>query len=74
VSWGESSWWRVNIDSSSLGRSCDKRKSGFTPINSNEALREVALDIAEGADMVMVKPGWQDYCRKEFRKYLICSY
>ncbi|WP_424192783.1 porphobilinogen synthase [Ampullimonas aquatilis] len=27
------------------------------PANSNEALREVALDIAEGADMVMVKPG-----------------
>ena len=25
--------------------------------NSNEALREVALDIKEGADMVMVKPG-----------------
>ena len=27
------------------------------PSNSDEALREVALDIAEGADMVMVKPG-----------------
>jgi porphobilinogen synthase len=27
------------------------------PGNSDEALREVALDIAEGADMVMVKPG-----------------
>lgn len=27
------------------------------PANSNEALHEVALDIAEGADMVMVKPG-----------------
>jgi porphobilinogen synthase len=27
------------------------------PANSNEALREVALDIAEGADMVMIKPG-----------------
>jgi porphobilinogen synthase len=26
------------------------------PANSDEALREVALDIAEGADMVMVKP------------------
>ena len=25
--------------------------------NSNEALREVALDIKEGADMVLVKPG-----------------
>ena len=27
------------------------------PANSNEALHEVALDIGEGADMVMVKPG-----------------
>jgi porphobilinogen synthase len=27
------------------------------PGNSDEALREVALDVAEGADMVMVKPG-----------------
>jgi porphobilinogen synthase len=27
------------------------------PANSNEALREVALDLQEGADMVMVKPG-----------------
>ena len=27
------------------------------PANSNEALREVELDIAEGADMVMIKPG-----------------
>ena len=27
------------------------------PANTEEALREVALDIAEGADMVMVKPG-----------------
>ncbi|MBV1878595.1 MAG: porphobilinogen synthase [Pseudomonadales bacterium] len=27
------------------------------PANSNEALREVALDISEGADMVMIKPG-----------------
>jgi porphobilinogen synthase len=27
------------------------------PANTDEALREVALDLAEGADMVMVKPG-----------------
>jgi porphobilinogen synthase len=27
------------------------------PANSDEALREVALDIAEGADMIMIKPG-----------------
>ncbi|HEX5472081.1 MAG TPA: porphobilinogen synthase, partial [Lacipirellulaceae bacterium] len=35
----------------------DKRTYQMNPANSDEALREVALDIAEGADMVMVKPG-----------------
>jgi porphobilinogen synthase len=35
----------------------DKRSYQMDPANSDEALREVALDIAEGADMVMVKPG-----------------
>jgi porphobilinogen synthase len=35
----------------------DKRSYQMDPANTDEALREVALDIAEGADMVMVKPG-----------------
>ncbi len=35
----------------------DKRTYQIDYANSDEALREVALDIAEGADMVMVKPG-----------------
>jgi porphobilinogen synthase len=35
----------------------DKRTYQMDPANIEEALREVALDIAEGADMVMVKPG-----------------
>ena len=35
----------------------DKRTYQMDPANSDEAMREVALDIAEGADMVMVKPG-----------------
>ena len=35
----------------------DKKTYQQDPANSNEALREVAMDIAEGADMVMVKPG-----------------
>ncbi len=39
-----------------LGKS-DKKTYQMDPGNSAEALREVALDIAEGADMVMVKPG-----------------
>jgi porphobilinogen synthase len=40
----------------SLGQG-DKKTYQMDPANSNEAMREVALDIAEGADMVMVKPG-----------------
>ncbi|MBV1695463.1 MAG: porphobilinogen synthase [Hyphomicrobiales bacterium] len=35
----------------------DKRTYQMDPANTDEALREVALDIGEGADMVMVKPG-----------------
>jgi porphobilinogen synthase len=35
----------------------DKRTYQMDPANADEAIREVALDIAEGADMVMVKPG-----------------
>ncbi len=39
-----------------LGKS-NKKVYQMDPGNTNEALREVAMDIAEGADMVMVKPG-----------------
>ena len=39
-----------------LGKA-DKNVYQMDPANSDEALREVALDLAEGADMVMVKPG-----------------
>lgn len=39
-----------------LGKA-DKNVYQMDPGNSDEALREVAIDIAEGADMVMVKPG-----------------
>ena len=48
---------------SSLGKG-DKRTYQMDPANGDEALREVALDIAEGADMVMVKPGmpYLDIC------------
>ena len=41
---------------SALGRG-GKQSYQMDPANSDEALREVALDLAEGADMVMVKPG-----------------
>jgi len=44
----------------------DKRTYQMDPGNSDEALREVALDLEEGADMVMVKPGmpYLDICRR----------
>jgi porphobilinogen synthase len=43
----------------------DKRTYQIDCANSNEALREVAVDLTEGADMVMVKPGmpYLDICR-----------
>lgn len=48
-----------------LGKS-NKKTYQMDPGNSDEALREVALDLAEGADMVMVKPGmpYLDICRR----------
>ena len=42
--------------SGSLGKA-DKKTYQMDPANSNEALHEVEMDIAEGADMVMIKPG-----------------
>ena len=50
--------YRDLIGSAKLGEGLyDKRTYQMDPGNAEEALREVALDIAEGADMVMVKPG-----------------
>lgn len=40
----------------SLGKG-DKRSYQMDPANSDEALQEVAMDLSEGADMVMIKPG-----------------
>jgi porphobilinogen synthase len=48
--------YRDAIGSSTV-LSGDKKTYQMDPGNTEEALREVALDIAEGADMVMVKPG-----------------
>ncbi|MEO0680203.1 MAG: porphobilinogen synthase [Pseudomonadota bacterium] len=44
----------------------DKKTYQMNPANSDEALREVAADLEEGADMVMVKPGlpYLDVCRR----------
>ncbi len=42
---------------SNKGTYLNKRSYQMNPANAREALREIALDVAEGADMVMVKPG-----------------
>ena len=49
--------FREAVGSSGNLGSADKKTYQMDPANSNEALREVELDIAEGADMVMIKPG-----------------
>ncbi len=51
--------YRDAIGSGKLGTAgpADKKTYQMDPANTEDALREVALDIAEGADMVMVKPG-----------------
>jgi porphobilinogen synthase len=54
--------YREAIGSGTLGTGsvdnpADKATYQMDPANGDESLREVALDIAEGADMVMVKPG-----------------
>ncbi len=46
----------ANVKSNDL-KAGDKRSYQMDPANGDEALREVALDLEEGADMVMVKPG-----------------
>ncbi len=49
--------FRDAVGSASNLGSGDKRTYQMDPANTDEAIREVALDLAEGADMVMVKPG-----------------
>ena len=49
--------FRDAIDSAGFLKGASKATYQMDPANTDEALREVALDIAEGADMVMVKPG-----------------
>ncbi len=56
----------------------DKKTYQMDPANSDEALREVGLDIAEGADMVMVKPGlpYLDIIRRVKDEFAVptCAY
>jgi porphobilinogen synthase len=54
----------------------DKKTYQMDPANSNEALREVAMDLAEGADMVMVKPGmpYLDIVRRVKDEFAVPTY
>ncbi|GAB3260918.1 porphobilinogen synthase [Chitinimonas naiadis] len=58
-----------------LGKS-NKYNYQMDPANSNEALHEVALDLQEGADMVMVKPGlpYLDIVRRVKDEFLVPTY
>jgi porphobilinogen synthase len=49
--------FREAVDSARHLGSADKRSYQMDPANSDEAMREIEMDIAEGADFVMVKPG-----------------
>ncbi|MCB9520072.1 MAG: porphobilinogen synthase [Myxococcales bacterium] len=49
--------FRDAVGSAKALGAADKKTYQMDPANSDEAIREVALDISEGADMVMVKPG-----------------
>lgn len=54
----------------------DKKTYQMDPFNTDEALREVGLDIAEGADMVMVKPGlpYLDICRRVVEAFAVPTF
>src|SRR6201999_213732 len=54
----------------------DKRTYQMDPGNGDEALREVALDLEEGADMVMVKPGmpYLDIVRRVKERFGVPTY
>ncbi|MES1992027.1 MAG: porphobilinogen synthase [Pseudomonadota bacterium] len=49
--------FREAVGSAAALGKADKRGYQMDPANGDEALREVAMDLAEGADMVMIKPG-----------------
>jgi porphobilinogen synthase len=54
----------------------DKKTYQMDPANTDEAIQEVAMDIAEGADMVMVKPGmpYLDICRRVSETFAIPTF
>ena len=54
----------------------DKRTYQMDPANSDEAMREVELDLDEGADMIMVKPGmpYLDICRRVKDRFAVPTF
>ncbi|HQT61209.1 MULTISPECIES: porphobilinogen synthase [unclassified Acidiphilium] len=54
----------------------DKKTYQMNPANTDEALREVAMDIDEGADMVMVKPGmpYLDIIRRVHERFAVPTF
>ena len=54
----------------------DKKTYQMDPANGDEAMREVALDLAEGADMVMVKPGmpYLDILRRVHERFAVPTF
>lgn len=54
----------------------DKKTYQMDPSNADEALREVAIDLAEGADMVLVKPGlpYLDICARVKAQYRVPTF
>jgi porphobilinogen synthase len=68
--------FRDAIGSKTALGSADKRTYQMDPANGDEALREVALDLQEGADMVMVKPGmpYLDVVRRVKETFRVPTY
>ena len=54
----------------------DKKTYQMDPANTDEAMREVAMDLAEGADMVMVKPGmpYLDICQRVAAEFKVPTF
>jgi len=61
--------------SSTLGKR-DKQSYQMDPANSDEALREIALDLQEGADMIMIKPGmpYLDIVRRAKERFQVPTF
>jgi porphobilinogen synthase len=68
--------FRAAIGSKTALGSADKRTYQMDPANGDEAVREVALDLQEGADMVMVKPGmpYLDVVRRVKEAFRVPTY